>query len=284
MKPARRQDPVRERPAAPGEEGVRDRQGRGPRARCSAASRSSTPTSTRCRRRRKRTRVASSARRSGPRPRRGDAMTIARRILLLAGGDPADPRSRWASSTTSSWPASSRAAGSWRETQVPSLSALGNISRTFEEMRVALRDHLLAPDAGRGGRKARQAFARAPGRARPAAPRSTPTRWCRTTGTGGSLDEFRATSAEWIAAAAEADGAGGRRAGARRRAACWLGAPHGRARARGRATPSASGSRTTRTWPRSAGDAAVASLEERAAAHPAGPGPGRCSCRAASAC
>ncbi len=72
-------------------------------------------------------------------------MTIARRILLLAGVTPLvlialgvlnqieigsiERRSRFVA-----------------QVQVPSLSALGNISRTFEEMRVALRDHLLAID------------------------------------------------------------------------------------------------------------------------------------------
>src|SRR5262245_577822 len=76
-------------------------------------------------------------------------MTIARRIALLAGAVPLvlvalgllnhvelariESRSRFVV-----------------ETQVPSLSSLGNIARAFEEMRVALRDHLLATDeAGR---------------------------------------------------------------------------------------------------------------------------------------
>jgi signal transduction histidine kinase/DNA-binding response OmpR family regulator/HPt (histidine-containing phosphotransfer) domain-containing protein/HAMP domain-containing protein len=72
-------------------------------------------------------------------------MTIARRILLLAVTAPLvlialgvfnhlevariESRSRFVV-----------------ESQVPSLSLLGNISRAFEEMRVALRDHLLATD------------------------------------------------------------------------------------------------------------------------------------------
>ena len=72
-------------------------------------------------------------------------MTIARRILLLAGTAPLvlialgvlthlelariESRTRFVA-----------------DKQVPSLSALGNISRAFEEMRVALRDHVLAPD------------------------------------------------------------------------------------------------------------------------------------------
>ncbi len=84
-------------------------------------------------------------------------MTIARRILLLAGmpalilialgalnqielGD-VESRSRFVA-----------------QMQVPSLSALGNISRTFEEMRVALRDHLLATDPPVQA-KARETFA-----------------------------------------------------------------------------------------------------------------------------
>ena len=83
-------------------------------------------------------------------------MTIARRILLLVGLAPLilaalgllihaelariESRSRFVA-----------------ETQVPSLSSLGNISQAFAEMRVALRDHLLAPDAA-GRTKARLAF------------------------------------------------------------------------------------------------------------------------------
>src|SRR5512134_826655 len=84
-------------------------------------------------------------------------MTIARRILILAGAAPLvlvalgalthlklaaiESRSRFVA-----------------QTQVPSLSALGNISTGFEEMRVALRDHLLAPDDD-GRAKARAALA-----------------------------------------------------------------------------------------------------------------------------
>jgi hypothetical protein len=128
-------------------------------------------------------------------------MTIARRILLLVGLAPLilgalgllvhaelsriESRSRFVS-----------------EMQVPSLAALGNISRAFEEMRVALRDHLLAADAA-GRTKARQAFdARRASSTGCSA--STRTRSCRTTGTGGSLDEFRSQSAPWVAAATEA--------------------------------------------------------------------------------
>jgi PAS domain S-box-containing protein len=83
-------------------------------------------------------------------------VTIARRLLLLAAAVPLvlvalgvlnhvelgqiESRSRFVS-----------------ETQVPSLAALGNVSRAFEEMRVSLRDHVLAEDeAGRD--KARASF------------------------------------------------------------------------------------------------------------------------------
>jgi signal transduction histidine kinase/CheY-like chemotaxis protein/HAMP domain-containing protein len=73
-------------------------------------------------------------------------MTIARRILILAGSVPLvlialavfnhfelqsiESRSRFVA-----------------QVQVPSLTALGHVSRAFEEMRVALRDHVLAQDA-----------------------------------------------------------------------------------------------------------------------------------------
>jgi PAS domain S-box-containing protein len=84
-------------------------------------------------------------------------MTIARRILLLAGAVPLvlialgildhielaviESRSRFVV-----------------ETQVPSLSTLGNISRAFEEMRVDLRTQLVAQDDA-GMARARGAFA-----------------------------------------------------------------------------------------------------------------------------
>src|SRR5262245_28486920 len=83
-------------------------------------------------------------------------MTIARRILLLAAATPLvlvalgvfnqvelariEGRSRFVA-----------------QKQVPSLSALGNISLAFEQIRVTLRDHLLADAAGRPA--ARKAFA-----------------------------------------------------------------------------------------------------------------------------
>ncbi|HEY7515514.1 MAG TPA: MCP four helix bundle domain-containing protein, partial [Vicinamibacteria bacterium] len=84
-------------------------------------------------------------------------MTIARRILLLAGATPlvlvtlgvfnqielarVERRNRTVV-----------------EKQVPSLSLLGNVSLTFEQMRVALRDHMLADSARQGS--TRGAFAR----------------------------------------------------------------------------------------------------------------------------
>src|SRR5262245_58368249 len=83
-------------------------------------------------------------------------MTIARRIVLLAGAVPLvlsalgvlthvelariESRSRFVV-----------------QMQVASLSALGNVSRTFEEMRIALRDHVLAEDAA-GRASARRTF------------------------------------------------------------------------------------------------------------------------------
>ena len=82
-------------------------------------------------------------------------MTIARRILFLAALTPlvlvalgalnqfelvrVDEHSRFVV-----------------EKQVPSISSLGNVSRTFEEMRVALRDHVLATDPAGQGRSREQ--------------------------------------------------------------------------------------------------------------------------------
>src|SRR5262249_48954695 len=123
-------------------------------------------------------------------------MTIARRILLLAAATPLvlialgalnqielggiESRSRFVS-----------------QKQVPSMSVLGNVSRTFEEMRVALRDHLLATDPAAQAR-AREAFA---------ARRDGLARRLRDYADGvvseerdrRLLDEFRATNAEWTA-------------------------------------------------------------------------------------
>src|SRR4029079_4175272 len=85
--------------------------------------------------------------RAGP-AREGEskAMTIARRILILAGAAPLVLLALGALThlDLARIESHSRFVA---ETQVPSLSALGNISRAFEEMRVALRDHVLAPDA-----------------------------------------------------------------------------------------------------------------------------------------
>jgi two-component system, sensor histidine kinase and response regulator len=121
-------------------------------------------------------------------------MTIARRILLLAGVTPLvlialgalnqidlgsiEERSRFVA-----------------HVQVPSLSVLGNISRTFEEMRVALRDHLLATDPAAQA-KAREAFA-----AREVELVRLLRQYADGLATGDRdrrlLDEFRATHAEW---------------------------------------------------------------------------------------
>ena len=125
-------------------------------------------------------------------------MTIARRILLLAGVTPLvlialgvlnqtelgsiEQRSRFVA-----------------QVQVPSLSVLGNISRTFEEMRVALRDHVLATDpASRAA--AREAFTTRQGEL---------VRLLRQYADGlvsderdrRLLDEFRVTHAEWTSEA-----------------------------------------------------------------------------------
>ena len=127
-------------------------------------------------------------------------MTIARRILLLVGLAPLilaalgllthaelariESRSRFVT-----------------ETQVPSLSSLGNISRAFEEMRVALRDHLLAPDAA-GRTSARQTF---DSRRDEIAQllRKYADELVADDRDRRSLDEFRAQGAEWVAAATE---------------------------------------------------------------------------------
>jgi PAS domain S-box-containing protein len=125
-------------------------------------------------------------------------MTIARRILLLAAVTPLvliaigvlnqmemgriEGRSRFVT-----------------EKQVPSVSALGNISLTFVEMRVALRDNLLAADPS----------ARAATREAFAAHRAELTRLLQHYADAlvsddrdrRLLDEFRATSAEWSSSA-----------------------------------------------------------------------------------
>ena len=127
-------------------------------------------------------------------------MTIARRILLLAGVTPLvltalgvftslmlariESRSRFVA-----------------ETQVPSLSALGNISRAFGEMRVALRDHLLAADAS-GLAKAREALD-----TRSAELDQLLGQYADSLVSDdrdrGLLDEFRASRGEWTPAVAE---------------------------------------------------------------------------------
>ena len=137
-------------------------------------------------------------------------MTIARRILLLAGTAPLvlivlgglthlelariESRSRFVA-----------------ETQVPSLSALGNVSGTFVEMRVALRDHVLAQDAA-GQARSRQAVA-----ARRAELDQRLRQYADALVSDDRdrrlLDEFRALSDRWSSAAGEvmALAEGGRR-------------------------------------------------------------------------
>ena len=87
------------------------------------------------------------------------------------------------------------------QTQVPSLSTLGRISTDFGEMRVALRDHLLAPDAEHRG-QARDAMA-----SRRADLEQQLRQYADSLVSDDRdrrlLDEFRASSSEWIAAAAE---------------------------------------------------------------------------------
>src|SRR5262249_7601748 len=122
-------------------------------------------------------------------------MTMARRILLLAAATPLvlvalgvlnqielssiETRSRFVA-----------------QKQVPSLSTLGNVSRTFEELRVVLRDHLRATDS----------TAQAAARAGFAARRSELVRLLRQYADAlvsddqdrRLLDDFRTTSSEWI--------------------------------------------------------------------------------------
>ncbi len=125
-------------------------------------------------------------------------MTIARRILLLTGAAPLvlvvlgalihfevariESRSRFVA-----------------EVQVPSLSAVGNISRSFEEMRVGLRDHLLASDAAGLARSRRTVDARR------AELDQLFRRYADTLVSDDRdrrlLDEFRALSGEWTSAA-----------------------------------------------------------------------------------
>ena len=267
-------------PHAPGAEGARHRQG--PGARHAVQER---PGARRLPRRDAEEsggrRVASDwARRDGLGG--GTAMTIARRILLLVGLAPlvlARPRR---AQPRPSWRGSSPAAGSWPRSRCPSLSALGNISRTFEEMRVALRDHLLAPDAA-GRTKARGTFDARRGELDQLL-RSYADTLVSDDRDRRSLDEFRAAGRRVdrprrrkIMALSDA----GRPR--RRRAACWpaaawpaLGAHAGEA---------------LREWiahnqdlAASAGADAPAATSRARGATPSSPWPSRCSCRAASAC
>src|SRR5262245_8885138 len=84
-------------------------------------------------------------------------MTIARRILLLAAVTPLVLVALGLLNQIELGGVARRSQFVAQK-QVPSLSGLGNISRTFEEMRVALRDHLRATDSP-AQTAAREAFA-----------------------------------------------------------------------------------------------------------------------------
>src|SRR5262245_27098125 len=122
-------------------------------------------------------------------------MTIARSIVLLAAATPLvlialgvlnqtelagiEERSRFVA-----------------QRQVPSLSGLGNVSRTFEELRVTLRDHLRATDPATQARM-REAFTtRRIELVR--LPRQYADTLISDDGDRRLLDEFRNASAEWI--------------------------------------------------------------------------------------
>jgi PAS domain S-box-containing protein len=125
-------------------------------------------------------------------------MTIARRILLLAAVPPLVLIALGVLNQIEMAHVE-RSARFMARTQVPSLSLLGNISLTFEEMRVELRDHLLAGEDGARINTGR-AFA---------LQRSELERLLRQYADTlvsddrdrRLLDEFRAASAEWITAA-----------------------------------------------------------------------------------
>jgi signal transduction histidine kinase/CheY-like chemotaxis protein/CHASE3 domain sensor protein len=127
-------------------------------------------------------------------------MTIARRILLLVG---LAPLILLALGLLSRSELARIESGSRfvADKQVPSLSSLGGISRTFEEMRVALRDHLLAADAA-GRAKARGTFD-----ARKVELDQLLRSYADTLVSDDrdrrSLDEFRAQGNEWTTAATE---------------------------------------------------------------------------------
>ena len=127
-------------------------------------------------------------------------MTIARRILLLVGLAPLILAALGVLTHTELARIESRSRFV-AEKQVPSLSSLGNISRTFEGMRVALRDHLLAPDAA-GRTKARQAFDARRGELDQLL-RSYADTLVSDDRDRRSLDDFRVQDGEWLSAATE---------------------------------------------------------------------------------
>jgi len=125
-------------------------------------------------------------------------MTIARRILLLAAVPPLVLIALGILNQIE-MARVEKSARFMAQTQVPSLSLLGNISLTFEEMRVELRDDLLATDASRRA-AIRQGFA-----ARRAELDRLFRQYADTLVSDDKdrrlLDEFRATSVEWVSAA-----------------------------------------------------------------------------------
>jgi two-component system, sensor histidine kinase and response regulator len=125
-------------------------------------------------------------------------MTIARRILLLAAVPPLVLTALGVLNQIEMGRVA-KTARFMARTQVPSLSLLGNISLTFEEMRVDLRDHLLASDPA-AREASRQAFA-----ARRSELERLLGQYADTLVSDDKdrrlLDEFRATNAEWVNAA-----------------------------------------------------------------------------------
>src|SRR5262245_7979542 len=125
-------------------------------------------------------------------------MTIARRIVLLAAATPLVLFALGVLNQTELTSIETRSRFV-TEKQVGSLSVLGNVSRTFEEMRVALRDHLRAQDpaaqaAVRSGFKTRrEELARLLQRYGDEFISDDKDR--------RMLDEFRAASTEWLAGA-----------------------------------------------------------------------------------
>jgi two-component system sensor histidine kinase/response regulator len=125
-------------------------------------------------------------------------MTIARRILVLAAVPPLILIGLGVLNQIE-MARVERSARFMARTQVPSLSLLGNVSLVFQEMRVELRDHILAAEPSAQA-ATRQAFAA--GRSELA---GLLRQYADTLVSDAKdrrlLDEFRAVSAEWIAAA-----------------------------------------------------------------------------------